>query len=107
MLTGMNTGIYKMLAFGADGSLSVFHNDSTMQYGELHVYFFSALIPQILEEKKSYQIKTESAGCYNAQISFLVVDSAQNYQYNVSNDTLYISNPPCLAPVSSVYLKVE
>ena len=107
ILNGLNTGIYKMLSFQADGRLTILHNDSTGQYGELQVYFISTLLPQIVVDSNNYHIEYPKGFCSFGQSPYLDVGNSQSYQYKVSNDTLYISNPPCLAPESSVYIKVQ
>jgi hypothetical protein len=98
------TGIQKKLNILSNGDFSITHNDSTYQYAEFQVYI-TPLLPKTIVDSRIYQIVNKSIGCTSTKIDFLVVDTLHNYQYAVSNDSLYIMNPPCLAPHTTIYIK--
>lgn len=107
LTTSQNSGIQKSVAFKANGELIITHNDSTN----------SPLLPGFepvvllaggaIKDTTTFLTRMEGAGCVNFQFPELVTGTGNGYQYSVSNDTLYISSPPCLAPFQSVFVKVN
>lgn len=106
-----NTGILKTVNFQANGSIMINHNDSSGPNEQFSLIVVqTSLLPNASQETGNYQTESRSAGCVPISFSALNIDTASAaneriYQYIISNDSLYITNPPCLAPITSVYLK--
>jgi len=103
-----SAGIHRKIFFKTDGTLDITHNDSTGSAGGLQVFIPSVLLASTIVERTTYQISTFEAACVvNLKYSGITVMPQYAYQFQISNDTLQITYPPCLAPYTSTYIRTR
>ncbi len=99
-------GIQRSLLFEDNGALFVTHNDSTGGVPSLLIYDPLVLLAQPIVDTTTYQLTSLNAGCVSLKFPALLTSGKiQYYSYTISNDTLLVSPPPCLAPNTSIYLR--
>jgi hypothetical protein len=101
-----SNGVQRSLLFENNGALFVTHNDSTGGIPSLLLYNPLVLLTQPIVDTTTYQLTTLNAGCVSLNFSALLTSGKiQYYSYTISNDTLLVSPPPCLAPNTSIYIR--
>jgi len=99
-------GVQRSLLFEDNGALFVTHNDSTGDIPSLLIYNPLVLLAQPIVDTTTYQLTTLNAGCVSLKFPALLTSGkVQYYSYTISNDTLLVTPPPCLAPNTSIYIK--
>ena len=99
-------GIQRSLLFEDNGALFVTHNDSTGGVPSLLIYDPLVLLAQPIVDTTTYQLTSLNAGCVSLKFPALLTSGKiQYYSYTISNDTLLVSPPPCLAPNTSIYIR--
>ncbi len=105
VITAAN-GVQRSLLFEDNGALFVTHNDSTGDVPSLLLYSPLVLLAQPIVDTTTFQLTTLNAGCVSQKFPALLTSGkVQYYSYTISNDTLLVSPPPCLAPNTSVYIR--
>ena len=105
IITAAN-GVQRSLLFEDNGALFVTHNDSTGGVPSLLLYSPLVLLAQPIVDTTTFQLTTLNAGCVSQKFPALLTSGkVQYYSYTISNDTLLITPPPCLAPNTSIYLR--
>ena len=112
------SGVHKKLTFTATGVLYITHNDSTDYnpgpYVAVPPVSPLVLFPGDVTDTLAYHFGAEPVGCppqddMNAGSTFMaLVIGGEVNQFKISNDTLYLVRPPCLAqPDSVVYVRTN
>ncbi len=105
-ITTPANGVQRSLLFEDNGALFVTHNDSTGGIPSLLLYSPLALLAQPIVDTTTYQLTTLNAGCVSLEFPALLTSGiTQYYSYKISNDTLLVSPPPCIAPNTSIYIR--
>ena len=101
-----SSGIEKKITFTTAGTISITYNDSTGNGPTLMVYKADTLHAGAITATTTYQFTSlQAAPCDPAKIPSLIVQGFGSYQYHIAGDTLLLSGSPCLAPVSSMYVR--
>jgi hypothetical protein len=97
--------VQRTLSFRSDGTLYETHNDSSANI-DLLVPVPAVPLPKSITDTAGYQTTSLPAGCVAIKFPAIVIKGqAGCVRYSISQDTLVISTPVCLAPYSSVYVK--
>ena len=106
VLADRSSGLEKKITFTTAGTISVTYNDSTGNGPTLMVYTADTLRSGAITATTTYQFTSlQAAPCDPAKIPSLIVQGFGSYQYDIAGDTLLLSGSPCLAPVSSMYVR--
>ena len=110
------SGVQKKLTFTSAGIVYITHNDSSGLFPGAYVGVPPVAPPVLLSraitDTLSYRFGAEPVGYpdledINASFMALVIGDDIN-QYQISNDTLYLVAPPCLAqPDSVIYVRTS
>lgn len=97
--------VQRTLSFRSDGTLYETHNDSTGAT-DLLVPIPAVPLPKPIMDTAGYQTTSLPAVCVAIKFPVIVIKGqAGCVQYSISQDTLLISTPGCLDPVSAMYVK--
>jgi len=101
------SGVEKTLEFHVNGNLTVVHNDIVQNNAFLEVGHTPTLMAAPKTESGRYTYGTQKAGCANSDYpSLQTLGATYQYSFSSSQDSLYITLDPCLAPYTTMYVRV-
>jgi hypothetical protein len=109
--TAFTPGVQKVVSFYSDGQFILTYNDYFQSDTvDLVVVPYSTVLNNALEATGSWQTQTQQVPCApSATFSALSLKVTGNpgldYQYTINGDTLLVNRPPCLAPLTSIYIR--
>jgi hypothetical protein len=110
----LRSRISKSVTFYGNGNFMITHNDYDSidrdTSIDLIVVPYSGVMTSSVETQSTWQTGTQRVPCASsATFPQLVVGGPEtwSYQYAVTGDTLTVTRPPCLAPLTSVYIRTN